>query len=155
MDVMYVLRNNPLAPSDLRKKSLMMAGILLEMTGKYKKGMGLKTAKQILDSGKAYRKMQAIIQAQGKQKEPSIGEYIHLVKCNKIGRVREIDNAIIAKIARVAGAPDDKGAGLYLNKKVHDLVKKNDLLYTVYAENQFKLGLAIDFLKKNHGYLIA
>ena len=30
-DVMAVLRNDPLAPSDLKEKSLMMVGILLEM----------------------------------------------------------------------------------------------------------------------------
>jgi hypothetical protein len=34
-------------------------------------------------------------------------------------------------------------------------VKKGMVLYTIYAENEFKLGLAKDFAKKNSGYLIA
>ena len=42
-------------PEDLRKKSLMLAGYLLEMTGKYTDGA--KTAREILESGKALKKM--------------------------------------------------------------------------------------------------
>ncbi|MBU0459221.1 MAG: AMP phosphorylase [Nanoarchaeota archaeon] len=155
MDVLYVLRGAPLAPPDLRKKALFMAGTLLEMTGKYKKGQGSQVAREILDSGKAYQKMEQIISAQGKQKKLKLGEYTHLVKCTKIGRVQAIDNEVIAKIARIAGAPDDKGAGLYLHKKVHDSVKNGDCLYDVYAENKFKLDLAKEFIKKNKGYLIS
>ena len=155
LDVMYVLRGDPLAPTDLRHKAIMMAGVLLEMTGKYRKGTGSKKAKEILDNGKAYRKMQQIIKLQGKQKKLKVGEYTYTVKCNKIGRVREINNSVIAKIARVAGAPDDKSAGIYLNKKVHDPIKKGDILYTLYAENRFKLDLAVEFLKKKNGYLIS
>lgn len=155
LDVMSVLKNDPFAPLDLKNKSLRMAGILLEMTGKYKKGKGLKVAHQILESGKALKKMEDIIKAQGKQKRLSFAENKYHVKCNKIGRVKEIDNKIIAKIARMAGAPKDKSAGLYLNKKVHDSIKRGDLLYTVYAENKFKLDLAIEFLRKNNGYSIS
>ena len=153
-DVLAVLKNDPAAPQDLRKKSLMMAGLLLEMAGKYKKGKGLEAVTKILESGKAMRKMNEIIEAQGKKSMPTLGKYIIPVKSGKIGRVTEIDNEAIAKIARIAGAPDDKGAGLFLVKKVHDLIKKGDLLYTVYAENKFKQGLAKEFLKGNNGYVI-
>ncbi len=153
-DIMAVLRNDPLAPHDLRNKAIFMAGILLEMTGKHKKGSGAKIAREILESGKALRKMNQIIKAQGKQQGPKLGEFRYSVKCNKIGRVKEIDNEIIAKVARIAGAPHDKGSGLFINKKVHDLVKKGDLLYTIYAENKFKLDLAVELSNKNKGYLI-
>ena len=44
--------------------------------------------------------------------------------------------------------------GLYLAKKINDKVKKRDLLYTVYAESEFKLGLAKEFLRKNNGYKV-
>lgn len=151
-DVMAVLRNDPLAPQDLRKKALMMAGLMLEMTGKYKNGA--ETAHKILESGKALQKMKEIIKAQGTQKRPSLGEFRHPVRSRKIGRVTEIDNETIAKIARLAGAPDDKGAGMFVDKKNGDLVKKGDLLYTIYAENKFKLDLAMSFAKKSSGYII-
>ena len=151
-DVMAVLHNDPDAPADLRKKALMMAGLLLEMTGKYSDG--LQTAKKILESGKALQKMHQIIAAQGKHRKPKLGQYRHPVHCGKIGRVKEIDNEVIAKIARIAGAPDDKGAGLFILKKVGDLLKKGDLLYTIYTESKFKLDLAVELVKKNKGYII-
>lgn len=153
-DVLAILKNDPAAPADLRKKSLMMAGIMLEMAGKYKKGQGLAIAKGILESGKALHKMNQIIDAQGRKKIPVQGTYLIPVKSSKMGRVKEIDNEIIAKIARIAGAPDDKGAGLFLVKKVHDMVKKGDLLYTIYTETSFKQGLVQEFLKDNNGYVI-
>ncbi len=153
-DVMAVLRNDPLAPDDLRKKALMMSGLLLEMTGKFKKGQGIIKAREILDSGKALKKMNDIIAGQGKQKKPKLGEFCHHVCTGKIGRIQEIDNNVIAKIARIAGAPKDKGAGLYLRKKVHEAVKRGEILYTVYAENKFKLDLAMEFIRKDTGYMV-
>jgi len=153
-DVMAVLRDDPLAPEDLKTKALSMAGILLETTGKYRKGKGIIAAREILKSGKALQKMNEIIQAQGKQKKVMLGTFNYIVRSVRNGKVQEIDNEVIAKIARVAGAPDDKGAGLFLSKKVHDKVKKGELLYTVYAESNFKLGLAKEYVKKNRGYKI-
>jgi len=151
-DVMAVLRNDPLAPEDLKKKAILMAGMLLEMTGKYRKGK--KVATEILESGKALKKMEEIIKAQGKVKKPKLGEHRCVVKSNQKGKVKEIDNLIIAKIARVAGAPKDKGAGIYINKKVKDKVRKGEILYTIYAESKFKLSLAKEFLRKSKGYII-
>ena len=151
-DVMAVLRNDPLAPEDLKRKALHMAGVLLEMTGKHRNG--LKVAKQILESGEALKKMNDIIKAQGKQKKVELGSYRYPVKTTKIGRVREIDNQVIAKIARIAGAPKDKSAGIFIDKKVHQTISKGDLLYTVYAKNKLKLELAKTVLRKNNGYLI-
>ncbi len=150
-DVMSVLRNDPTAPEDLKKKALFMAGIMLEMAGKKS---GFKTARKILESGEALKKMEQIIKFQGAQKKPSLGKFKFHVKSNKSGKIKEIDNEIIAKIARIAGAPHDKGSGLLLNKKNHDKIKKGDLLYTVYSENEFKLDLVKDFLRKGIGYLI-
>ncbi|HLC89225.1 MAG TPA: AMP phosphorylase [Candidatus Nanoarchaeia archaeon] len=153
-DVLQVLSGSPFAPADLRKKSLTLAGLLLEMTGRYKKGQGLAVAREILDSGKALKKMEQIILVQGKQKPLRLGAHKYEVKCNHIGRVQEIDNDLIAKIARIAGAPFDKGAGIYLSKKVHDQIKKGEWLYTVYAESKFKLNLAKEYLRKDNGYCI-
>ncbi len=149
-DVMAILRNDPKAPPDLRKKALQMAGLLLEMTGKYKDGF--KVAKEILDSGKALKKMNQIINAQGKQKLLKLASFKSIILAPKIGRITSIDNQIIAKIARIAGAPDDKAAGLIIHKKVNDFVNKNDPLYTIYAESKFKLNLTLEVINENNGY---
>ncbi|MBR9683009.1 AMP phosphorylase [Candidatus Woesearchaeota archaeon] len=150
-DVMAILKNDPQAPQDLKKKSLFMAGVLLKMAGKKN---GLKLAKQILASGQALKKMEDIIKAQGKAKPCQLGRFKRPVRAGKTGKIKEIDNKVIAKIARVAGAPHSKGAGMYINKKVKDKVKKGELLYTIYAESEFKLKLAVEFMNKNKGYLI-
>lgn len=151
-DVLTVLNNDPLAPRDLREKSLMLAGILLEMTGKYKHGR--QVAEEILASGKALKKMKEIIFAQGKAKLPSLGQHRHFVKARKTGKIGQIDNLIITQVARIAGAPDDKGAGLFLHRKINEQVVKGELLYEIFAESKFKLDLAVKFLKKNNGYLV-
>lgn len=151
-DVMSVLGNDPNAPKDLKKKALYMAGLLLEMTGKYKNGE--KVAREILESGKALEKMYEIIKMQGNHVYVRRGKYFYDVKSVKKGRIVEINNEVIAKLARLAGNPGDKGAGLYLHKKVKCKVSKGDILYTIYAENKFKLELAVQFLEKNIGYLI-
>ncbi|HLD40321.1 MAG TPA: thymidine phosphorylase family protein [Candidatus Nanoarchaeia archaeon] len=153
-DVMAVLRNDPLAPLDLREKSLMLAGHLLEIVCKCKKGDGLKKAREILESGKALAKMNEIITMQGKQKKPEPGKFHYSVHSSKSGKISEIDNDVIAKAARIAGAPNDKGAGLYLSKKIDDVVRKGELLFTVYAESEFKLGLAKEFLHQKSGYKV-
>ncbi|MEW5896979.1 MAG: AMP phosphorylase [Nanoarchaeota archaeon] len=154
MDVLAVLRNEPKAPQDLREKVVKLAGLMLEMTDRYKKGSGIKAAEEILSSGKAIKKMHEIIDAQGRQKMPFLGEHRYLVHSKHPGKIREINNEIIAKAARVAGAPEDKGSGLYLHRKVGDSVKKNELLYTIYAESQFKLKEAKSFISENNGYAL-
>ena len=98
--------------------------------------------------------MTEIINAQGRRKLPGISTYTHPVRAHKIGRVKEINNEVIAKIARIAGAPEDKGAGLRLARKVHEPVNRGDLLYTVYAQSKFNLKLVQEFLRQDNGYTI-
>ncbi len=151
-DVMAVLRNDPNAPQDLREKSLMLAGWLLEMACGCTDGR--KRAEEILTSGKALKKMNQIIALQGKQKKILPAKFCCQIKAPRSGNVHTIDNEIIAKAARIAGAPMDKAAGLYLHKKIRDTVAKSDPLYTVFAESKFKLELALEFVSENNGYLI-
>jgi len=142
-DVLWVLKNDKKAPEDLKRKSLIMAGIMLEMAGKAKKGNGIKLAKEILESGKAYKKMLEIIKMQGKKitdtSKIELGKIRYNVRAKRNGTIKEISNRAISKIARVAGAPDCKGAGIYLHKHVGDKVKKGDKLFTVYCHDKGKL----------------
>lgn len=151
-DVMWVLENDARAPFDLRKKSLYLAGELLELCGKAKRGQGEKMANQILDSGDAYRKMVEIIKAQGgKVKNPDkikIGKYKFDYCAKKSMAIRNINNKAISKIARIAGAPQDNSAGLYLYKHVGSIVKKGEKIFTVYATNKEKLKYAKDTVKE-------
>ncbi len=154
-DVMAVLRNDPLAPQDLKQKAIFMAGTLLHMTGKYGTWEAMAKAQELLENGKALKKMQEIIRAQGAVKKPQLGQYRFDVLCGTQGHIAAIDNEVIAKVARIAGAPDDKGAGIYLRKKVSDAVHKRDVLYTIYAVSRSRLDLAKEFAQEaKFGYMV-
>ncbi len=152
VDVMNVLKNDPNAPEDLKEKGIMEASVLLEMTGKAKKGQGRKMAEELLKSGKAWKKFNEIVDAQGRKKLPKLAKFQVPVVAEKTGVVKVIHNKTIAHIARLAGAPKDVVSGLVIHKKIGDRVKKGDALYTLHANNQDRVNYALDFAIKNSGY---
>lgn len=147
IDVVKVLKNEPDAPADLRKKSIMESAILLEITGKARKGSGQKMAEDILASGKAWKKFQQIINAQGKKRMLKPAKFTKTVVAQKTGVVKSIENKPIAHLARLAGAPKDPEAGLLLHKKIGDEVKKGEPLFTIYASSPDRLNYALEFIK--------
>ena len=137
---------------DLIDKATDIAGMLLEMSGA-KNGKTL--AMEILKSGKAEKKLREIIEAQGgnpeiKPEDIHIGEETFTVRSKKKGYLLWINNASLVELARLAGAPKDKGAGVRLHKKIGDVVKKNDPLFTIHAERDIKLQRAIDRLEESY-----
>jgi AMP phosphorylase len=64
------------------------------------------------------------------------------------GRVLWINNEDVAKVAREAGAPKQKGAGVILKKKLGEHVKKGGVLFEVYAERNSQLEAAVRLAKK-------
>lgn len=151
IDCLKILKNEKSAPQDLKEKSLYMAGLLLEMGGKAKKGKGKQLAKKILESGKAYKKFRQIVKTQGEKRiKLKPGRYKFNFMSPKNGKITDINNLFIAKTARLAGAPKDKAAGIYLYKHVNDKVRKNEKILTIYAQNNQKLRYAREFLKKNN-----
>lgn len=142
-DVQQVLSNLKEAPADLREKSLRLAGRILEFDPDVRGGQGYVIARDILESGRALEKMQAIISAQGKhQTTESMVPLEYPVTAQKNGYIHAIDNLKIAKVASLAGAPIDKLAGIYLSKKVGDKVIKGDTLFTIYACFKSEFGFA-------------
>ncbi len=152
-DVLRVLNNSENAPEDLRKKSLMMAGIILKMAKK-----DGKSAEKILKSGAALKKMNEIIKAQGgkiiKPEKIQVGKFSKIIYSKKSGKVKSIDNNMIKDVGRLLGAPHNKKAGLYLYKKVGNKVKKKEKLFTIYAESKRKLKSALDSPELSKIYVI-
>ncbi len=154
-DVEKVLTNQSDAPRDLREKSLRLAGRILEFDPDVRGGQGYVIARDILESGRAYEKMQAIINAQGAQAEKQYdAPLVYEVKAENSGYVHAIDNFKIASIASLAGAPIEKSAGIYLYKKVGDKVKKGEVLYKIYACFQSDFEFATQFSTNNKAYSI-
>jgi AMP phosphorylase len=127
-------------PPDLIDKATSLAGILFEMVGE--EG-GKEKAMKLLASGKAEEKMRQIIEAQGGDPEVSpedlkVGDKWVDFVAERSGRVLSIDNRAIAQIARAAGAPNDKGAGLLLRAKLGDHASEGEPILKIYAENAQK-----------------
>ncbi len=150
-DVLLALDNK--GPIDLIDKSLDLAGILLELSGKIVKGRGRGIAEHILKSGKAKEKMMEIIDAQGgdpnvKPEDIGICRKKMTITSEHKGRVRYIDNKLISMIARASGAPRTKSAGLYLHVKVGDSIDTNDPLFTIYSPTKSRLKEASNLADK-------
>ena len=155
-DVMQVLENDPAAPVDLREKALQLAGRILEFDPDVRGGQGYAVARDILDSGRALAKMQAIIDAQSKnQTPPATGHLQHQVQASRAGTVTAINNLQLAHIARLAGAPMDKGAGVDLHRKLGDTVTAGDPLYSIYAEFPADHDFACEAAGQDSGYSIS
>ncbi|MCX8169608.1 MAG: hypothetical protein N3D72_00800, partial [Candidatus Methanomethyliaceae archaeon] len=146
-------------PNSLIEKSTALAGILFEMTRISTKGNGQALAKEILRNGRAYQKMREIIEAQGgnpniKPEEIPLGDKRYVLLAPTDGYVSNISNSSINAIARAAGAPLDKGAGVKLYAKMGYAVKKGDTIIEIYAERHPKLKEAIDLATRNPPFMI-
>ncbi|MCF6251907.1 MAG: thymidine phosphorylase family protein [Methylococcaceae bacterium] len=154
-DVMKVLNNSPDAPADLRQKSLQLAGRIIEFDPDVRGGQGYAIARDILESGRACEKMKSIIKTQGeKEIDLQPGKLCHQVCADREGVVTHIDNFQTAKIARIAGAPMDKKAGVDLFKKLGDKVTKGEPLFRIHAEFPADFNFAKKLAQQNSGYSI-
>jgi len=129
---------------DLIDKVTSLAGLLFKMIGKGNKY----TAEKLLSSGAAEKKLRQIIEAQGGKADimPDdipYAKYKAEIKAPYSGIVAAISNHALVAAAKAAGAPKDKLAGILLNKKIEDVVKKGEVLFTIYAERKQRLKQAL------------
>jgi len=133
-------------PADLREKAVSLAGMLFEMMGKEN---GRDMAENIIASGKAECKMREIIAAQGgnpdiQPNDLPVGKKRDVLRSDKPGKVLWISTDDLVRIARAAGAPKEKGAGVVLQAKLGDTVRKDGVLLEIYAERNSKLSAALE-----------
>lgn len=148
-DVLKVLKMEPDAPRDLMLKSCYLAGELLEFAGKVRKGKGTALAQEILKSGKAHEKFTRIITRQGKSPRISPARYSREIPSPASGTLKFIHNKKIAKVAKLAGAPGDPQAGVYLDRKLGEPVKGGGTVFTVYSKTREELDFALAYIKQN------
>lgn len=148
-DILAVLRNEPDAPHDLKTKSLLLAGALLELANPILEGQGYLKAQNILTSGKAFEKFKAICLAQGAFRVPPIASFQYEVKATREGVIKSVDSRKIARIAKLAGAPIDKAAGIFWLAPLGRNIVINDILFIIHAESRGELNYAVDFMLQN------
>ncbi|MHA1299449.1 MAG: thymidine phosphorylase [Candidatus Helarchaeota archaeon] len=131
----------------LIEKSTDLAGLLIEMSG-VEKGTGKTIAMDILTSGKALKKMMEIIEIQGGDikvlDNMPKSQYSETIKCPKTSYITKVDNFKLKKIAKLAGAPKDKTAGIILYGKRGDKMKKGTPLLKIFSNNSKDLEKAIN-----------
>lgn len=153
-DVLAVLRGDRAAPADLRDRALDLAGMLLDMVPGGIAGAGRNHATALLDSGAAVAKFMAICEAQGGFHEPRCAPHRATVLAARSGAITAIDNRLIARIAKLAGAPRQQRAGVLLQAAVGEDISAGDPLFEIHAETAGELAYANDYTD-NHSQAFA
>jgi thymidine phosphorylase len=148
-DVLAVLQGKEDAPQDLRKRSLVLAAALLEMGGAAKDSDGFALAQQILESGRAWNKFQRICEAQGGMRTLPEPVLYKPFLASHGGTVVAIDNRRLARIAKLAGAPEAKAAGVDSHVRVGQRVERGQPMYSVHAESRGELAYVQDYIENN------
>jgi thymidine phosphorylase len=148
-DVLAVLQGAPDAPADLRARAVALAGALIELAGAAAEGTGESLAAATLADGRAWAKFQRICEAQGGMREPPVAAQRHVVVAARAGRIGAVDNRRLAKIAKLAGAPDDKVAGIEVRARIGDRIELGDPLFVVHAETWSQLAYAMTYVEAN------
>ena len=146
-DVLAVLQRAPGAPQDLRARAVRLAGEVLELGGAANEGRGDALAASLLDDGRAWRKFQAICEAQGGMRIPPTAPHIQAVTAPHDGRVSHIDNRRLARVAKLAGAPSSPAAGIELYRPVGAAVERGEPLFTIHAETPGELSYSLDYVR--------
>jgi len=152
-DVLAVLRGDTNAPADLRERSLLLAGRLLELAGRAPRGDGLALARSALEDGRAWRKFQAIATAQGGLHEPRVARLRHIIAATTGGVVRAIDNRRLARIAKLAGAPHAPESGVDLHVHVGTHLERGQPMYTVHADSAGELEYALEHARTQNNVI--
>ncbi|MCP8687962.1 thymidine phosphorylase family protein [Marinobacterium sedimentorum] len=148
-DILAVLQGKPDAPQDLKDRACLLAGAMLEMAAVTAPGQGQAMARNKIDTGEAWRQFKAICMAQGGLKQPPVAPYRYTLTARHAGIVQAIDNRLLSKIAKLAGAPADPAAGVEIPIKLGDQVEPNAILLSIHAESSGELNYAVDYLE-NH-----
>ncbi len=155
-DAIRVLQQTQDRPFDLEVRSITLAGNLLELCLKDspKKlqehirqtyGNSIGWATKILQEGLAFKKMREIIHEQGGNQNIDSdkllpGNFKYEIKAEKKSAITEINSKNITLAAKALGAPLQKGAGIYLNKKIGEKIEKGETICTFYSENVYNLN---------------
>jgi len=146
LDVLAVLRRDPEAPRDLKEKSVLLAGRLLEAVGAVEPGKGEEAARHAVDSGAALKKFDAIVDAQGRRELPPEAAFRSTRCADRPGRLVETDCRAINALAKLAGAPAHPSAGLRILHEPGDAIESGEPILEIHAQSRAHLDFAEEFV---------
>ncbi|MHA2171686.1 MAG: thymidine phosphorylase [Candidatus Kariarchaeaceae archaeon] len=136
----------------LHRKATSLAGLIFEAVQKVDRGEGQLYAEKLLSSGKALTKFKEIVEAQGG--DPSINSetieiapYCEVIHAEKDDIVYSIDNYNVGSMARAAGAPSDRMAGIILHVDRGDNIHAGDPIIEIRSHSEGKLTEAIAMMR--------
>jgi len=145
-DVLAVLRREADAPDDLRQRALRLAGDILELGGAAAAGYGLRLATEVLADGRAWARFAALCEAQGGLREVPVAPHRHVVEAPSAGRVTSVDNRLLSRAAKLAGAPRAAAAGVDVHVRLGDIVAVGQPLFTLHAQAPGELAYARQYV---------
>jgi thymidine phosphorylase len=146
-DVLSVLRREKNAPQDLRERSLSLSAKILENCCKLSPEESVLEVQKILNDGHALKKFEAICEAQGGMRELQFAPFKHVIEAEHQGIVTNIDNRLIARVAKFAGAPDSPSAGVDFHTPLGTRLEKGDPLFTIYSNSPGELEYTLHYIR--------
>ncbi len=148
LDVLAVLRGAAAAPMALRMRALTEAGHLLELCGRSRPGHGEIDAWRLLDNGLAWARFQALCEAQGGLREPTLASHTLTIQADRAGHVAVLDANHLKRVLILAGLDQDPGVGAFINVRLGDRVSRGEPMATVHAASTARLAAVADELKR-------
>lgn len=149
--------------TDLKEISVAVAGYAMVLTGlETNPEKAMQKAAEHLKNGKALSKFRQMIAMQ-KGDVAFLADYEKLPHCGKCaevtapisGYIKDIDSQLIGEASMLVGAGREKkgdrldyGAGILLKKKISDPVKKNEVLATLFYEDEKRASEAKSTLQR-------
>lgn len=153
-DVLSVLQNDPDAQKDLRKRAISIATEIVRLTWNIDNQPAEDLVVKKIDSGEAFNKLISICEAQGGFNEPKTAKYYKAIESTVSGIILEIDNRKIARVAKLAGAPDAAEAGIDFKVLLDQNIMIGQPLFTIYANSPGELEYAYEYYKQNEKQII-
>ena len=148
-DVLAVLQNQSDAPHDLTRRACLIAGAALELAGHCEAGHGAAIAQAALEDGRAWAKFQRICEAQGGMRTPPRARLKRDWTAASSGRLEHINNRKLARLAKLAGAPDSKAAGVEMHVRLGQNIAAGQPLLTIHADAPGERDYAVEYALAN------
>ncbi len=77
--------------------------------------------------------------------------FSHPVRAPADGEIRRIDNRRLARLAKLAGAPSSRAAGLRLHARLGSRIARDEPLFTLYSNTEGERDYALEYYAAEAG----
>ncbi len=143
LEVIDILKNKK--ENNLSKLAITMSSFLVSMGKDISIDKALKEVNEVIENGLAYKKFLSFVKLQNGNLNIKLPKGIE-IKSKEEGYIKNINSLIIGNLSMELGAGRirkedeiDYNAGIILNKNIGDYVKVNDVICTLYGNNNIDI----------------